>query len=639
MASSPDFASALLSRKLPLWHNPCRQPLWRNDEVGGYANLALSRIQELRLKLAITVRHANFAMTSNTPLHDHASTLSPVEQESDHLRADSPFVIEEDDDLLSFLQRETTDDPSTSPSFETDALHPDHAPDHETTSDGSGTEPAKLTSFILILTLTACISGLLFGYDTGVISSTLVSVGTELTAPNLLGTLDKSLITSCTSLFALVASPPAGWLADRRGRRGVIVVADILFVVGAALQAFSTSVWMMVVGRSVVGLAVGAASLVVPLYISELAPPEFRGRLVVVNVLFITGGQMLAYLLGWQLAALTSGWRWMVGIGAVPAAIQLWLLMFLPETPRWLVRQGRNEEARSILNRAYGQQASASVDTLVRAIAREVLEEEEATRLREPRKTGSWLAHRPAGWRELFEIPGNRRALTIACLLQALQQLCGFNSLMYFSASIFLQLGFQSPILASLSVAITNFVFTVVAMLLIDRIGRRRILLITIPVMILGLILSSLSFWLMGSKHESAVHSNGLDLDFTTANSWPTLILISIVIYVAAYATGLGNVPWQQSELFPLAVRSLGCGISTATAWGSNFLVGLTFLPFMQLLGPSWTFVLYAVICGLGLVLVVRIYPETKGMGLEEVGKLLKDGWGVERRTRLRRQA
>ena len=199
---------------------------------------------------------------------------------------------------------------------------------------------------------------------------------------------------------------------------------------------------------------------------------------------------------------------------------------------------------------------------------------------------------------------------------------------MYFSATIFALVGFDSPTLASLSVAVTNCIFTVVAIVLIDRIGCRRMLLFSIPFMVLGLSCAAISFHMLpevaGADKISLQESESVKI-------WPILILISIVIYTSSYALGLGNVPWQQSELFSLSVRSVGSSIATSMNWGANFIVGLTFLPMMQLLNPSWTFVIYTFICALGWGMIWRIYPETKGLGLEEVGQLLKVGWGVIR--------
>lgn len=205
------------------------------------------------------------------------------------------------------------------------------------------------------------------------------------------------------------------------------------------------------------------------------------------------------------------------------------------------------------------------------------------------------------------------------------------NSLMYFSATIFKLLGFDSPTLTSMTVAVTNLLFTVIALLIIDKVGRRRILLYSIPVMILGLLLSAWGFSLMKLSTSGLEGSKDDGPPKTPNHKAAAIILMSIMLYVASYATGLGNVPWMQSELFSLSVRSLGSGAATGTNWAANFVVGLTFLPLMDLLSPSWTFVLYAAVCTVGLWLVYRIYPETSGLSLEEAATLLeRDDWGVD---------
>ncbi|KAI2611090.1 general substrate transporter, partial [Hypoxylon fragiforme] len=486
--------------------------------------------------------------------------------------------------------------------------------------------------FIWLLTLSAGISGLLFGYDTGVISATLVSVGTSLSG-RALTSLDKSVITSCTSLFALAASPISSVLADFFGRKPVILLSDLLFVLGAVVQALSYSVSNMVLGRSIVGIAVGAASFVTPLYIAELAPPTYRGRLITMNVLSITLGQVVAYVIGWIFAEHgdpSTGWRWMVGLGALPAALQCALILFMPETPRWLVKAGRSTEAGRIVQKTLGSDKTSYrlVDSVVKGIEREIREEQGRAEL-----TDNGGKHRFQGWHELLSVPRNRRALIIACLLQGLQQLCGFNSLMYFSATIFTMLGFPIPTLTSLTVAATNFVFTVLALFLIDQIGRRRILLYSIPFMVCGLLLAAFGF--SSIKLPSGDASLGDHVPATDDMSSPSsqnaavIILISIMIYVASYALGLGNVPWMQSELFPLGVRSLGSGLATATNWIANFIVGLTFLPLMELMSPSVTFSLYGLVCAFGWFAIWKIYPETAGLTLEEATCLLENGWGV----------
>ena len=469
--------------------------------------------------------------------------------------------------------------------------------------------------------------------STGVISSTLISINSDLSSRRLT-TLDKSLITSSTSFFALLASPLTGLLADSLGRKPLILIADALFVLGALLQAYTSTVWGMILGRSIVGAAVGSASFVVPLYISELSPSPFRGRLVTVSSLFITGGQVVAYIVGWGFSETVGGWRWMVGLGAAPALLQFLMLFFMPETPRLLIQKGRIAEAKRVLSRVYGSSKDTQhlATAVLRRVELEVMEEElsRPQTLKDPTSWTARLAHTTSSFTQLLTIGPHRRALTIACTLQAAQQMCGFNSLMYFSATIFQLVGFASPTLTSLSIALTNFCFTLVAFWTIDRVGRRGILLQSIPVMVLGLACCAVAFAFVALPE--AAHALPLPLlsrSAGEAKTWPALILLSMIVYVAAYALGLGCVPWQQSELFPLSVRATGSALATSTNWASNTLVGLTFLPFMGLLGPSGTFALYAVVCVGAWAAVWGIYPETAGLGLEDVGGLLRSGYWV----------
>jgi SP family myo-inositol transporter-like MFS transporter 13 len=275
--------------------------------------------------------------------------------------------------------------------------------------------------FVWTLTIAAALSGLLFGYDTGVMSATLVSLKSDLGHP--LSVWEKSLITSITSLAALIASPLSGPLADTFGRKPIILVCDVLFIAGALIQAFSGTVSSMASGRAIIGLAIGAASSLTPLYIAEVSPASWRGRLVTISTLFITGGQVVAYVIGWIFASRISGWRWMVGLGSLPALIQIIALIIVPESPRWLVKAGHTQKARQVLLRIY-ENDSTSVEHVLNSISKELKDEGSmfedndgfALRLK---KTAS----------ELWTVRTNKKALTIACMLQASQQLCGFVSI------------------------------------------------------------------------------------------------------------------------------------------------------------------------------------------------------------------
>ncbi|EFE30498.1 MFS myo-inositol transporter, putative [Trichophyton benhamiae CBS 112371] len=426
--------------------------------------------------------------------------------------------------------------------------------------DPSATSTA--TWFIWALTFAAGISGFLFGYE-----------------------------------YVQASSPLGGVLGDKTGRKPAIIVSGVLFIIGSLWQGITSTVWGMISGRSLVGLAIGMSSLITPLQ--------------------------------------PGGWRWMVGLGSSPGIIQLLILAFLPETPRWLVRANRVNEARQIMRRVYGdtKQSNQVVEHILRDIKQEVLHASAETDTRPGNSTRAssasttprlWLQKVKRTYTELFTIGCHRRALIIACTLQGLQQLCGFNSLMYFAATIFKSLSFSSPTLTSLSVAGTNFVFTFLAYALIDRIGRRRILLYSIPVMVVSLVICAIAF------PSTSLGDGGASGTPAPKNSQAAIILLCLTTYTASYASGLGNVPWQQSELFPLSVRSLGSALATGTNWGSNFIIGLTFLPMMRWMGAGWTFFLYALICAIGWVGIWRIYPEMTGLGLEDVRGLLDQGWGVE---------
>ncbi|KAA8908199.1 general substrate transporter [Sphaerosporella brunnea] len=469
-------------------------------------------------------------------------------------------------------------------------------------------EPEARGSWLWILTLSAGISGLLFGYDTASISSALLYLAPSLSTPaNPVTTWDKSLITSATSFGALFGGLVAGVCADRWGRRAVIWIADALFIIGALWQAWATTVTVMVAGRIIVGVGVGVGSLIVPLYISELAPASHRGRLVVISVLCITVGQLVAYLVGLLLG---ERWRWVLGLGALPAAIQAAVMFLMPETPRWQLLRGRRSAAAETLSRVYGTSEDSKISSLLDEI-----------------ETGIPTGPAPpllSTLKTLIQVPGNRRALIIACYLQFLQQACGFNSLMYFSATIFAMIGFHNPTAVAMVVAGTNALFTCFAFHLIDRIGRRRMLLWSLAGMAMGLMLCSLGFL-------------GLPDIVTTRSAEETPLLpavtvvVAIILFVSFYATGLGAIPWLcQSEFFPMAVRGVGTGAATATNWTWNLIVAATFLGILERLGGSWAFAGYSAVCLLGWILSWMTYPETGGLAMEEIEGVLRDGWGVK---------
>ncbi|OJT10674.1 Myo-inositol transporter 1, partial [Trametes pubescens] len=458
----------------------------------------------------------------------------------------------------------------------------------------------RTTWFVWLLVACASISGLLFGYDTGVISGALVTIGGDL-GPAELSSGQKELITSSTTLGALLGALAAGMLSDFIGRRPVMGIADIIFIGGAIGQAVSHSVWSMIGCRFLIGIGVGVAACVAPLYIQELSPTRLRGRMVVVNVVMITGGQVVAYGIDAAFANVHGGWRWMVGLGALPAAGQAFFLFFLPESPRIMIRRDNMQAARETMTKIYAYATPEQVDLKVRTLAAAVKLSVEITNT-----TTLWQRVRL-----ILTDPINRRALT----------------------TLFKEIGFDQPTAVGLIVSGTNFIFTLLALKYIDIIGRRKIMLWSAPGMIVGLVLASVAFHFLTKK------TDGNLIDGTQySTTWSAIVLLAMIVYVASYATGLGNVPWQQGELFGLEVRGIGTSLATTTNWAGNLLIGATYLSLMDRITPAGAFGFYAGLCLLGWLFVVCCFPETAGLSLEEVRTIFRNGFGIAESERLRQE-
>jgi len=473
----------------------------------------------------------------------------------------------------------------------------------------------KMSPFIIILTFVASLSGFLFGYDTGYISSALVSINKDLDN-KILTYGDKEIITAATSLGALISSIFAGTAADIFGRKPCIMFSNVMFVIGTIIQISAHTFWQMAAGRLVMGFGVGIGSLISPLFISEIAPKMVRGRLTVINSLWLTGGQLIAYGCGAGLNHVHNGWRILVGLSLIPTCLQFVFFLFLPDTPRYYVMKGRYEEAKGVLRKSY-------IDTTDEIIEQKIHE------LRELNKSipGKNKAVQVLNTiKELHTVPSNLRALIIACGLQAIQQFTGWNSLMYFSGTIFETVGFSNSSAVSIIVSGTNFIFTLIAFFAIDKIGRRVILLIGLPGMTVALAICAIAFHFIGIKFDGndAVVSNG------GFSSWGIVIIIFIIVFAAFYALGIGTVPWQQSELFPQNVRGIGTSYATATNWAGSLVIASTFLTMLQNITPTGTFAFFAALSFLSAIFCYFCYPELSGLELEEVQTILTDGFNIK---------
>jgi len=432
--------------------------------------------------------------------------------------------------------------------------------------------------FVVTISAVSALAGLLFGYDTGVISGAILFVQEDFH----LSTIQEEVVVSAVLLGAMLGAAVGGRLADRFGRRNVLIQVACLFVLGALGTALAPATVWLSAGRVVVGIAIGIASFTAPLYISEISPAPIRGKLVSLNQLMITIGILVSYLADYGLAG-SRGWRWMFGLAAIPAGILLAGLLFVPESPRWYVRQLLRERAREVLAKI---RKPSEVDS--------ELAEIEAS-----------LTQQQGSWRELLS-PALRPALAIGIGLAVFQQFTGINTVIYYAPTIFQLAGLAShsaAILATAGVGVVNVLLTILALELLDRAGRR-------PLLLYGLIGMILSLTLLG-------------IGFLTQAPTPALAWVSVICvmaYVACFAISLGPIFWLMiAEIYPLKLRSRAMGLATMANWGSNLLVALTFLSLLRVLGRPWTFWLYAFVGVLAWIFVFRTVPETKGKTLEQI--------------------
>ena len=440
--------------------------------------------------------------------------------------------------------------------------------------------------FILI-SATAALGGLLFGYDTGVISSALLFVRTVFH----LSTAGQSLVAGIVLVGAVLGATVAGSLSDRFGRRLVILVTALAFVIGALVSAAAESVGVLLAGRLLIGVAIGVASMLTPLYLAEIAPAASRGAVTSLNQLCITLGILVSYLVGYSFATTAEGWRWMLGLGAVPGAILALGMLVLPESPRWLAGHNRIPEAEAVLRRLRGSPAEVAAEL---AVLRTDL-------LREGGRLVPWSA---------LLAPRLRPALIIGVGLAMFQQITGINTVIYFAPQIFQAAGLSSAsvsILATAGVGAVNVALTLVSIWLIDRAGRRPLLL-----------------WSLGGMAATLlVLAAGFAFGTSGASAWITVL--SVAAYVAFFAVGLGPVFWLLiAEIFPLAVRGRAMSLATISNWGFNLVVTITFLSLIDLFGRTGTFLLYAVLTLMALVFTAVLVPETKGRSLEEIEDALE---------------
>ncbi len=436
-------------------------------------------------------------------------------------------------------------------------------------------------SIIYAIAAVAALGGVLFGFDTGVISGALLFIKKEWA----LGAASQEFLVSAVLVGAMLGSGLSGRVADRFGRRSVIILTAGIFIVGSIGASFATTLIWLIASRVVIGVAIGIASFCVPLYISEIAPAGQRGALVSLNQLAITVGIVLSYFIDDIFAKTASGWRYMFLMGVFPALVLAIGMIFLPRTPRWLVSKGRDEKAREVLKKIY---STEKVDKDLSEM-RKTLKEEES-----------------GGLAELVA-PRLRLPLIIGIGIMFFQQITGINTVIYYAPTIFQMAGFESAtaaIAATIGVGVLNVLMTIVAIYVIDRIGRKPLLSIGLAGMIIALGTLGLAF------KEAAILGPAL--------KW--ISVGSLLLYIASFAMSLGPVAWLIiAEIYPLRVRGLAMSVATFSNWAFNFIVAISFLTIVQALGASTAFWIYATLSIAGWFFCYFYVPETKGHTLEEI--------------------
>lgn len=441
--------------------------------------------------------------------------------------------------------------------------------------------------FVIFATAVTAIGGFLFGYDTAVINGANSLLQTHF---NLDPQRDASLIGLATASAILGCIPGAmcaGFISDRFGRRRMLFFCAILFAVAGILSAIPQTFTQFIIARILSGIAIGVSSMICPVYIAEIAPPQWRGRLGSLFQLgIVTGIFVTLFINGWIQRPgdpdwnTAYGWRWMLAAEAVPALVFLALLFPIPESPRWLVQANRDDEARVTLHRIGGD---AYADAEIAAV-KEVLGQEKGT------------------FGELFS-RRYRVRLIIAFVLMAGSQFSGINAIMYYSTDIFKNAtgDVNGAFNSSIWIGLINFIATFIAIGLVDKAGRK-------PLLLFGNAVQVAALAKVGYVYAHNPHSRAL-LGF-------------VILYIAAFAMAMGPLPWIVcSEIFPTKLRGRAMSVATFCIWTGCLIVAQTFPKLLQTIGPSWTFWTYGACSAVTFLLVLVLLPETKGRTLEEIEK------------------
>lgn len=443
--------------------------------------------------------------------------------------------------------------------------------------------PTKTNSNIIYKsTLVASVGGLLFGYDTAVISGAIGFMKIYYQLSDMM----TGWVASCALLGCIIGAMYSGKLSDQVGRKKVLMLSALLFTVSSVGTALAPNLWFFVISRIIGGMGIGIASMLSPMYISEMAPAAIRGRLISIFQLGIVTGILVIYFVNAYIAGIhnehwniSTGWRWMFGSGAIPSIIFILLLLTVPESPRWLAQQKRNPEALAILTLINGSYAAQQeLDSI-----NDTLKDEN-----------------PVSLSDIKE-PKLKRALGIGILLAVFSQFTGINAIMYYAPEIFKStgVGSDSAFMQTILVGVINVIFTFVAIRYVDLWGRKKLLLLGISGMAVCLFIAGLAFYRQQQGY---------------------IVLIAILGYIACFAMSLGPLTFVViAEIFPTKVRATAMSVATFFLWTAVFLVSQTFPVLIGSVGSAYTFWLYMIIAVAAFLFILKRIPETKGKTLEEI--------------------
>ncbi len=452
------------------------------------------------------------------------------------------------------------------------------------------------SNYMILVAFVAAIAGGLYGYDTGIISGALLQISRDFGLDH----QAQELVTASILAGAVLGAVGSTRLSTRLGRRRTIMLVALLYIVGVLACAFAPTAFWLGAFRFMLGLAVGASTQIVPMYIAELAPPDKRGRLVAYFNVSIGIGILLAAVVGYVLQESWT-WRWMIGAAAVPALILLLGMLWLPDSPRWLVETDQVPEARETLEQ-------------VRETSREVRRE-----IAEIRAVQERLEDAPTGWAALRQ-PWLRPALIAGLGVAAFTQLSGIEMMIYYTPTFLAEAGFghSSALLAALGVAITYLVMTFVGKLVVDHVGRRRLTLVTMPLAAIVLLtLAAVFRWQLGGEHHGG------------------LVVTLLLLFMVFNSAGIQIIGWLVgSEIYPLSIRDQATGAHAAMLWGSNLLLTGTALSLVSILGVGGAMAFYGLLNVLGVLFIFFFVPETAGRSLEEIETSLRQGTFLKRSGR-----